>query len=521
MARPALTDVHDIAPPVAAVSGVSKRFGAVQALSDVSLEFRRGNVLALVGENGAGKSTLMRILEGEHRPDSGTVLAEGRPVTLVTPREAHAHGIRVIHQEPEIIPELTVGENIFIGDYRTRGMVLLDRRDLASRAAALLFEFGVEDVLSPDMPARQLGPAQRQLIEIMRALRPGVRLLAFDEPTSSLTEDEAGRLFTIIRRMASSGVSIVYISHRLREIINLADRVAVLRDGQLVDTVPTTDVDEERLVRMMVGRPVTELFRRRTAKHGAVRLKLEGVSTVHVNNVSLEVRAGEILGLGGLVGAGRTEVARAIIGVDELTGGRILVDDRPVRMREPRDAIAAGIGLVPEDRKQEALLLVRSVRENASLVVPDKVSRFGIFNRRRETAIATDLVQRLRIKTPSVEQAVGKLSGGNQQKVVFARWLAREPKVLILDEPTRGIDIGAKAEIYRLVESLADDGMAILLISSEMPELLGLADRIAVMGAGVITGTLPACIATEEAVLELAMRRGSADVSSFVNGTHA
>jgi L-arabinose transport system ATP-binding protein len=493
------------APLLLRIEGVSKQFGVVQALRGVSLEIASGEILALIGENGAGKSTLMRILEGEHRPDHGTIRIDGQPIELSSPRIAHAAGIRIIHQEPEIIPELTVAENIFLGDFRAKGAVFLDQDDLSRRTVALLAAFGMDRVLDPDSQCRGLGPAQRQLIEIMRALRPGVRLIAFDEPTSSLTEDEAGRLFAMIRRLRAEGVAIVYISHRLREVSLLADRVAVLRDGEIVAIDPIERLDEEGMVRLMVGRPVSDLFARSKRSVGAVRLSVKGLSSAKVHDVSLEIRAGEVVGLGGLVGAGRTELARALIGIDNVSAGIVSVDAVPVRIRGPRDAIAAGIGLVPEDRKQEALLLVQSVRDNVSLMVAQKVSRYGIFQPRRERSLVSRLVERLRVKTPSIEQPVSKLSGGNQQKIVFARWIAREPKILILDEPTRGIDVGAKAEIYRLIESLASDGMAILLISSEMTELIGLADRILVMASGRIVGQVEGSGATEEAILGFAM----------------
>jgi L-arabinose transport system ATP-binding protein len=475
--------------PFLRIEQVSKRFGVVQALRDVSLEVRTGEVLALVGETGAGSIRL-----GD------------RAVDFTSPRVAHAAGIRVIHQEPEIIPELTVAENIFIGDFRTQGGVFLDQKDLFGRTEALLGAFGMADVLRPDERCRGLGPAQRQLIEIMRALRPGVKLLAFDEPTSSLTDDESGRLFAMIRRLKADGVGIIYISHRLPEVMMLADRVAVLRDGALVGVESASGLTEEDMVRMMVGRPVQDLFGRVERQPGAVRLSVRGLSSPHVKDISLSVRAGEILGIGGLVGAGRSELARALVGADPVFSGAVEIDGKPVRIVEPADAIQAGIGLVPEDRKQEALLLTQSVRNNASLVVPDKISSFGIYSSGRERTLVSGLVDKLRVKTPSIEQAVGKLSGGNQQKVVFARWMAREPKILILDEPTRGIDVGSKAEIYLLIENLARDGMAIILISSEMPELLGLSDRVLVMAGGRITGELAGDAATEEAVLDLAMR---------------
>jgi L-arabinose transport system ATP-binding protein len=493
------------ASPLVRVEDVSKRFGVVRALHNVSLDISRGEILALIGENGAGKSTLMRILEGEYRPDTGSIRIDGRIVELSSPRMAHAAGIRVIHQEPEIIPELTVAENIFLGDFRAKGAVFLDQDDLSRRTVALLAAFGMDRVLEPDSLCRGLGPAQRQLIEIMRALRPGIRLIAFDEPTSSLTEDEAVRLFEMIRRLRSEGVAIVYISHRLREVSVLADRVAVLRDGELVASDAIGRLSEDRMVELMVGRPVNDLFGRAKRNAGAVRLSVEGLTSSKVRGVSLHVRAGEIVGLGGLVGAGRSELARALMGIDRVSSGSVSVDGIEVTTGSPRQAIAAGIGLVPEDRKQEALLLVQSVRDNTSLMVPEKVSRYGFFQPRRERGIVGRLVELLRIRTPSLEQPVAKLSGGNQQKVVFARWIAREPKVLILDEPTRGIDVGAKAEIYGLIEGLAADGMAILLISSEMTELIGLADRILVMAGGRIVGEVEGDRATEKAILDLAM----------------
>jgi L-arabinose transport system ATP-binding protein len=493
------------APPLLRVETVSKHFGVVQALRNVSLGISQGEVLALIGENGAGKSTLMRILEGEYRPDNGSIEMDGRPLELSSPRMAHAAGIRVIHQEPEIIPELTVAENIFLGAFRAKGVVFLDQDDLSRRTNALLAAFGMDRVLEPDSLCRGLGPAQRQLIEIMRALRPGVRLIAFDEPTSSLTEDEAARLFEMIRKLRSEGVAIVYISHRLREVSLLADRVAVLRDGELVASDAIGRLTEDRMVELMVGRPLNDLFGRAERTAGAVRLSVKGLANSKVRDVSLDVRAGEIVGLGGLVGAGRSELARALMGIDRVSSGSVSVDGIEVPTGSPRRAIAAGIGLVPEDRKQEALLLVQSVRDNTSLMVPEKVSRYGFFQPRRERGLVGRIVERLRVRTPSLEQPVGKLSGGNQQKVVFARWIAREPKVLILDEPTRGIDVGAKAEIYRIIEGLAADGMAILLISSEMTELIGLADRILVMAAGRIAGELEGDRATEKAILDLAM----------------
>ncbi|MFO1070985.1 MAG: sugar ABC transporter ATP-binding protein [Geminicoccaceae bacterium] len=488
-----------------AVRDVAKRFGVVQALKGVSLDLPAACVTALVGENGAGKSTLLRILEGEHRPDSGAVLVEGRELRLASARDAHEAGIRVVHQEPEIIPELSVAENVYIGDLRARGGLFVDWQDLAARCRAMLARFGLEGALDPSAPCRGLGPAQRQLIEIMRGLRPGVRLLCLDEPTSSLTEEEAQRLFGIVRALRAEGTGVVYISHRLREVRDLADRVAVLRDGELVGVHDAADVDEALMVRLMVGRDLGDLFAHQPRARDEVVLEARGVTTARVRDCSLAIRAGEVVGLGGLVGAGRSELARALFGADRLTAGEVRMHGRRLDLKAPGDAIMAGIGLVPEDRKQEALLLLRSVRDNISLCVPDKVSRLGFFDRAAESRLVGALSARLSVKTPSIDQEVRKLSGGNQQKVVFARWLAREPRLLILDEPTRGIDVGAKLEIYRLIEELAAAGIAILVISSELPELLGLTDRILVMRGGAIAGEVRTAATGEAEVLALAM----------------
>ena len=491
--------------PLLAVRGVSKRFGVVQALEGLTLAIRRAEILALVGENGAGKSTLVRILEGQHQPDQGGIEIDGALRAFHSPAESHQHGIRIIHQEPDIIPDLSIAENLFLGDLKHVRGIFLDRRDLARRTRQILANFGLEDELWPWTRAGDLGPAQRQLIEIMRALRSGVRLLALDEPTSSLTEDETRRLFDVVRRMRQDGVAIVYISHRMREVMALTDRVAVLRDGRLVAVHATREVTEGEIVQLMVGRPITELFERSARSPGPVVLSVRGLTTRRVTSVDLDIRAGEVVGLAGLVGAGRSELAEAIFGHDPPIAGVISVGDRTIRLRSPADAIAAGIGFAPEDRKSQALLLLRSVKENITLCVPDLISRFNIVDHRKDGRIAGTLVDRLRIRTPSLDQQSAKLSGGNQQKVVLSRWLARRPKVLILDEPTRGIDVGAKAELYRLIAQLAAEGIALLVISSEMPELLGLADRILVMAGGRVAADLARAEATEERILELAM----------------
>ena len=493
------------ATPALAALGVSKRFGVVRALDDVTLKVRAGEVLALVGENGAGKSTLVRIFEGVYRPDQGTLAAGGIQHTLRSPADAHALGIRVIHQEPDIIPNLSIAENLFLGDFRRVRGVFLDRADLARRTRSMLAEFGLENDLSPWTRAGDLSPAQRQLMEIMRALRRGLKVLALDEPTSSLTEDEAQRLFRVVRRLRDDGVGVIYISHRMREVRDLADRIAVLRDGRLVDERPTLKFPETEIVQAMVGRPIKDLYERRVRNRGEIALSVQGLTTKRVHDVSFDVRSGEVVGLAGLMGAGRSELAEAIFGHDRALAGSVAVGGRPVRLRSPADAIAAGIGFAPEDRKSQALLLLRSVKDNISLAIPDLISRFDFINDGAERRIAGALVDRLRIRTPSLDASVSNLSGGNQQKVVLARWLARRPKVLILDEPTRGVDVGAKAEIYRLIAELAAEGIALLVISSEMPELLGLADRILVMAGGRVFAEMPREEANEERILSLAM----------------
>ncbi|MBV9289021.1 MAG: sugar ABC transporter ATP-binding protein [Hyphomicrobiales bacterium] len=492
-------------PPALAAHRVSKSFGVVKALDDVTLAARGGEILALVGENGAGKSTLIRIFEGVFPPDQGEVLAQGVRQTLRSPADAHALGVRVIHQEPDIIPDLSIAENLFLGDFRPRRGIFLDRSDLQGRTLALLAEFGLAGDLDPWARAGDLSPAQRQLMEIMRALRSGLRVLALDEPTSSLTEEEAQRLFRIVRRLRGDRVAVIYISHRMHEVRDLADRIAVLRDGRLVDERPTVAFPEGDIVQAMVGRPIADRFDQGTRRRGEATLSVRGLTTKRVKDVSFDVCSGEVVGLAGLVGAGRSELAQAIFGQDRLIAGSVAVGGRPIALRSPADAIRAGIGFAPEDRKSQSLLLLRSVKDNISLAIPDLISRLKFVDFAAERRIAAALAERLRIKTPSLEASISSLSGGNQQKVVLGRWLARRPKVLILDEPTRGIDVGAKAEIYRLIAELAAEGMALLLISSEMPELLGLAGRILVMAGGRIVAEIGRREASEERILSLAM----------------
>ncbi|MFE2875930.1 sugar ABC transporter ATP-binding protein [Streptomyces roseus] len=496
------------------VENVTKRFGAVQALSGVTLAFPPGRVTALMGENGAGKSTLLKILTGDHQPTEGGILWAGRPQNFSSPHDAHKAGIRIIPQEPEIIPHVSVAENVYAGALpRTAGR-RLDRAELRRRITADLVRLGFEKVIHPDQLGSELTPAQRQLVEILRALTGDAKVIAFDEPTSSLSENEVEALFGLIERLRSQGIAVIYVSHRMKEIFRLADRIAVLRDGALAGVLEARNTDEGEVVRLMVGRDLSSLYVRQDVARDEVVLRLEGVSTDDVFGIDLDVRAGEVVALAGLMGAGRSELALALAGDRPLRAGRVSVNGRTLRLRSPKDAIRAGIGLAPEERKAQALFLHRSVRDNTSLVSLDRMRRWRFVRSRREKAAAQDFSDRLRVRTPSIEHEVRKLSGGNQQKVVLARWLLRKPTVLILDEPTRGIDIGAKAEIYRIIADLAREGVALLVISSELPEVLGLADRVVVMQNGRITGELSRSEATEEAVLNLAMADDLAPVAA-------
>jgi ABC-type sugar transport system ATPase subunit len=486
------------------IRDVSKAFPNVQALDDVSLDVRPGEVLAFLGENGAGKSTLLKILSGDYQPDIGTLTMNGAELRFSNPREARAAGIRVIYQEPEIIPGVDVAENIYAGELPRRGP-FIDRAELNRLVEAELVEYGYEKALPRDRMGDELSSAQRQLVEIMRAVKSEMRILALDEPTSSLTEDEVEQLFTLVRRLRSEGVAIIYVSHRLHEIMQIADRVAILRDGKLVLVEQASAMTEDDIVRNMVGRDLGEVFDRHRAASDRVVLEVEDVrSDVH-KGVSFDIKAGEIVGFAGLIGAGRSELAKVIFGAMPKTSGSVRIEGQEVHIGQPSDAIKEGIGFAPEDRKREGLVLIRSVLENTTLAIIRRLTRFRIVQRGREREIANDYVERLNVRTPSLDQMVGKLSGGNQQKVVLARWLAAKPKVLILDEPTRGIDVGAKSEIYRLIDALANEGLAIMLISSELTEVLGMSDRIYVMQGGRITGELPGPGTTEEQVLELAM----------------
>jgi L-arabinose transport system ATP-binding protein len=486
------------------ISGVSKAFPNVRALTDLSFSVGRGEVVAFVGENGAGKSTLLKILSGDYRADTGTITLDGNDISRVDPLSAREAGFRLVRQEPEIVPHVTAAENIFLGELPRRGAVV-DVAAMRRQTVDLFAQGGFTGFLSPDDLGDRLSPAQKHVIEITRALKPGVRVVAFDEPTSSLTAEETARLFALIRRLKREGLGIVYVTHRLHEVMEISDRVAVLRDGQLVGIVPTAGTAQETIVRMMVGRDLAKGFERTETTRNEVVLEVKGINSIWHRDVGFSIRSGEIVGFAGLVGAGRTELAKVIFGEYPRKSGSVTVLGRPVPPNSPAKAIRYNIGFAPEDRKGEGLILVRSVLENASLAVFSALSRWGILRSRMMVDTVAPLIASLDIKTPSLEQEVGKLSGGNQQKVVLARWLAAKPRVLILDEPTRAVDVGAKAEIYRLIDGLARDGMAIMLISSEMPELLALSDRIVVMQGGRLSPPVEKRAATEESILRLAL----------------
>ncbi len=497
--------------PLLRMEGIDKHFPGVHALKGVSLEVYPGECLGLVGENGAGKSTLMKILSGVYAPDGGQLLIDGQPVTLADPRQAQASGVSIIYQEFNLMPNLTVEENVFIGrEPNSAGLVR--RGAMRRQTIELLDHLGVR--LNPAAIVRDLSVAEQQMVEIAKALSLNARIMIMDEPTSALTDTEVAALLDIIRGLRARGLGVIYISHRLEEVFAVCDRVTVLRDGQNAGDLPISEATPEKVVRLMVGRNLSDLFRKEesTIEPRPV-LEVRGLgrtgskrdaSAIVLNDVHLTVHAGEIVGLAGLVGSGRTELARAVFGADRFDRGEVLIDGKPVTVRSPQDAIRQGIGLVPEDRKQQALVLRLAVRENVSLASLGQISRAGFVRRPAERKLAGRFIDALQIRTPGMEQKVINLSGGNQQKVVLAKWLALEPKILIVDEPTRGVDIGAKAEVHQLLSQLAQRGVAILMISSELPEIIGMSDRVLVMREGTIVGELLRADATQERIMELA-----------------
>ena len=496
-------------PPILTIDGVSKSFPNVKALTNLELEVRAGEVMAIVGENGAGKSTLLKILSGDYGFEEGVIKLGGVKVNHASPRDARRAGFRLVRQEPEIVPHISVAENIFVGEYPTKNFAV-DFGAMRRKTLELLETYRFAGFVHPDALGSSLSPAQKHIVEIMRALKEGVKVVAFDEPTSSLTADETYRLFDLIKLLRAQGLGVIYVSHRLHEIMSVADRICVLRDGKLVGVRARAETTSDEIVRMMVGRDLTQGFRRKDVSKDEVVLEVTNLNSRWHHDVSFTIRAGEILGFAGLVGAGRTELAKVLFGALPKISGEVKVGGKVMTIRAPSDAIAANLGFAPEDRKKEGLILVRSVLENTSLAVYSALSRFGVLRTQEMAAKVSPYIDYLAIKTPSLEQEVSKLSGGNQQKVVLARWLAAKPKVLILDEPTRAVDVGAKAEIYRLMDELARSGIAIMLISSEMPELLSVADRIRVMRDGTLSEPVERADATEENILSLALGQKAA-----------
>jgi len=497
--------------PLLEARQISKTFPGVQALQDVGLRLGRGEVLAVVGENGAGKSTLMKILGGVYTPDSGTIHLDGKPVSIGDVDKAQKLGIVLIHQELNLAENLDIAGNIFLGREPTWGGPLgIIRRRIASDAEPILRRLGLDR--SPRTRVADLPIGQQQLVEIARALSLKSRVIIMDEPTSSLTQRETDRLYEVIADLKRDGISVVYISHRLKEIEMIADRVTVLRDGRNAGELERGEIRHEAMVRLMVGRALKQFFQRNRAEVAPnTVLDIRGLRWADGQQpISFELRAGEIVGMAGLIGAGRTELAETIFGIRKRLAGDVRIDGRPLRVRRPREAIAAGVYLVPEDRRSQGLILADSVRGNISLPSLQRLQRFHLVAGRRENALAEGQRTRLNIRTPDVGKSVGLLSGGNQQKVVLGKWLGRNPRVLILDEPTRGVDVGAKAEIYALMDELAKSGVAVLMISSDLEEILGMSDRVLVMHEGHLAGELSRAELSEEAVMRLATGVGEA-----------
>lgn len=494
----------DDASPRLEVRRICKSFPGVRALHHVDLQVAAGEVLSVVGENGAGKSTLMKILAGVQPQDSGEILLDGQPVRFRSVSEALDHGIALIHQELNLADNLNIGANIFLGrEPMRRG--LIDNAEINRRSAEFLKRVGLD--ISPETQLRQLTIGRQQLVEIAKALSIDARVLIMDEPTSSLSAGESERLFEVIHDLRRDGVSVLYISHRLAEVQALSDRVTVLRDGENAGDLQRGEVNHDSLVQRMVGRDVSQFYSRQAHNPGASAVAVRDLTTTTwpQHRLTFEVRAGEVVGVAGLVGAGRTEMLRTLFGVDRPLSGRIMVGGQNVQLSSPRDAIRAGIALVPEDRKQQGVILEMAIRENIGLAgLRQKCRTAGFLNFAAESGDSRTMMERMRVKSPDDRQLVGSLSGGNQQKVVLGKWLALQPRVLLLDEPTRGIDVGAKHEIYELMDELAAQGMAVLFVSSEMDEIIGMSDRVIVMHEGRITGELTSDELTEEAVMQLA-----------------
>lgn len=492
-----------LTPPLLRLEGITKRFGNITALDQVSLEIQPGEIHTLLGENGAGKSTLIKILGGIHQPDAGTLWADNEQISLRNVAAADRYKIRLIHQELSLAPNLTIAENIFLG--REPGTLgFLHKREMNRRAQALIQELGLTEIRNVTATVAALSTAQQQLVEIARALSQEARVLILDEPTSSLSELEVEALFQTLRRLRDQGVGIIYISHRMEEIMRLSDRITVLRDGKSVGTAPASEVDPQTLIRWMVGRDIQEHFPRPPYQPGDIALKVSQLNNQHVHDISFEVRYGEVLGLSGLVGAGRTELARALFGIDRIDGGTIEIDGTAVRIRSPSDALRHRLVLVPEDRKQQGLIVEQSVAFNIALPWLKEWIHGCAFHYETRNQMVERTVQRFGVRLSNPEQPVRDLSGGNQQKVLVGRWMEHPPKILILDEPTRGIDVGAREDLYRIIGELVSQGMALILISSDLDEVMNISHRIGTFREGRLTGVYPAeSVSAEEVMHQL------------------
>ena len=485
------------------MSGITKRFPGVLALDNASLFVRRGEVHALLGENGAGKSTLMKILSGAYTLDAGKLVFDGREIAVNSPRNAQELGISIIYQELNLVPHMTVAENIFLSSLIQKNPLMLDWKQIYRQAADILKSLDVD--IDVHTRVSQLGIAQQQMIEIAKALNHRAKIIVMDEPTAPLTEKETGRLFKTIAKLKAEGVSIIYISHRLEETMEIGDRATIMRDGRTIVTVDIAQTSIAEIIRNMVGHELTEQFPPRACEIGDVAFEVRGVCQTGVlEDVSFKARRGEVLGVCGLVGAGRTEAARAIFGIDPKAAGSVYVDGREVTIRKPRDAINAGIGFVTEDRKNEGLMLIRDCKENISLVALRQFEKGVHVQLRKEARECERFAKKLRVKTPSLGQRTLNLSGGNQQKIVLAKWLMSDAKVLFLDEPTRGIDVNAKVEVYNIINEIAASGKTVIMISSEMTELIGMCDRIVVMCRGRVTGEVARKDFSQETLMYLA-----------------
>ncbi|MDX6298775.1 MAG: rhamnose transport system ATP-binding protein [Nocardioidaceae bacterium] len=489
--------------PLLALTGATKSFGAVKALLDGSVVLYPGEAHALLGENGAGKSTLVKILAGVHQPDAGELAVNGKPVVLSGPAASRAAGISIIYQEPTLFPDLSVAENIYMGRQPLGRGRAIDRRAMNEGATQVFARLGVE--LDPDRQARGLSVADQQIVEIAKALSLDAKVLVMDEPTAALTNVEVERLFDVMRTLRGQGAAVLFISHRLEEVFASCQRVTIMRDGRFVRSAPVEDVTIDDIIRSMVGRDLESLFPKTVTPPGEVVLKVEDLNREGVfHDVSFTVRRGEIVALAGLVGAGRSEVARAIFGVDRRTSGSVQIEGRDLPAGSPQAAMAAGVALVPEDRRQQGLVMDLGIDQNVALASIWQLSAFGLIRRSSERALASTWAERLQLKFGRMKNPVATLSGGNQQKVVLGKWLARGPSLLIIDEPTRGIDVGTKAEVHRILDGLVADGMAILMISSELPEVLGMADRVLVLHEGRMTAELSRSEANEDSIMRAA-----------------